>query len=307
MWWEQPRSRQNTRQGQLKGCGFTLDMSLRPRSMRGGGFLSRMPASYGDTMAGLMKRRNMALPTAPMLFWGKRWLTTWARTVTHNRADLAKGGGSLKPCLASQAQASFAHRSCSLEWDSPAWQRSRTSRTGVGLPDSSCLSLSCCTAPLAGTRLPEFLPCVRADPRRALPLQGPAGLGCALPSPAQNTFHLLGLGSVLVTAQQSHQPLQQWHCCTAAILNLSGGALCRNTLQKHHLSTAGQKEPELSGPCTPLPTHTLQNHWADVKYRPLPSRKKEFRRCCKKKDISFPLGNQLCITTRRDALWISFI
>lgn len=47
---------------------LTLDMSLRPRSMRGGGFLSRMPASYGDTIAGLMKRKNMALPTAPILF-----------------------------------------------------------------------------------------------------------------------------------------------------------------------------------------------------------------------------------------------
>lgn len=55
---------------------LTLDMSLRPRSIRGGGFLSKMPASYGETMAGLMKRRNMALPTAPMLFCGKRWLTT---------------------------------------------------------------------------------------------------------------------------------------------------------------------------------------------------------------------------------------
>lgn len=55
---------------------LTLDMSLRPRSIRGGGFLSKMPASYGETMAGLMKRKNMALPTAPMLFWGKRWLTT---------------------------------------------------------------------------------------------------------------------------------------------------------------------------------------------------------------------------------------
>lgn len=55
---------------------LTLDMSLRPRSMRGGGFLSRMPASYGDTIAGLMKRKNMALPTAPILFWGNRWLTT---------------------------------------------------------------------------------------------------------------------------------------------------------------------------------------------------------------------------------------
>ncbi len=47
---------------------LTFDMSLRPRSMRGGGFLSRMPASYGDTIAGLMKRKNMALPTAPILF-----------------------------------------------------------------------------------------------------------------------------------------------------------------------------------------------------------------------------------------------
>lgn len=55
---------------------LTLDMSLRPRSMRGGGFLSRMPASYGDTIAGLIKRKNMALPTAPILFWGNRWLTT---------------------------------------------------------------------------------------------------------------------------------------------------------------------------------------------------------------------------------------
>lgn len=55
---------------------LTLDISLRPRSIRGGGFLSKMPASYGETMAGLMNRRNMALPTAPMLFWGNRWLTT---------------------------------------------------------------------------------------------------------------------------------------------------------------------------------------------------------------------------------------
>lgn len=55
---------------------LTLDMSLRPRSIRGGGFLSRMPASYGDTIAGLIKRKNMALPTAPILFWGNRWLTT---------------------------------------------------------------------------------------------------------------------------------------------------------------------------------------------------------------------------------------
>lgn len=61
------------------------------------------------------------------------------------------------------------------------------------------------------------------------------------------------------------------------------------------------------GAAAPLPTHTLQNQWADVKYPPLPSRKKEFWRCCKKKEISFPLGNQLCITTRRDVLWISFI
>lgn len=30
-------------------------------------------------MAGLTKRRNMALPTAPMLFCGKRWLTTCGR------------------------------------------------------------------------------------------------------------------------------------------------------------------------------------------------------------------------------------
>lgn len=55
---------------------FTFDISLRPRSILGGGFFSRIPASYGETIAGLINRKNMALPTAPILFWGNRWLTT---------------------------------------------------------------------------------------------------------------------------------------------------------------------------------------------------------------------------------------
>ena len=67
-----PFSHFQPRRLSLLGPILTLDMSLRPRSIRGRGFLSRMPASYGDTMAGLTKRRNMALPTAPMLFCGNR-------------------------------------------------------------------------------------------------------------------------------------------------------------------------------------------------------------------------------------------
>lgn len=169
--------------------------------MRGGGFLSRMPASYGDTMAGLMKRRNMALPTAPMLFWGKRWLTTCARTITHNTPALSKGQGLTKALHGkpSLSVLSTPTMLSILQWDSLASQRTRTRGKGVGLSDSSWLSLSCCTAPLAGTRLPELLavsqswphtgPCPWRDPLCRSP-----GLRCALHSPSTgNTFQLLGL------------------------------------------------------------------------------------------------------------------
>lgn len=70
---------------------LTLDMSLRPRSILGRGFLSKMPASYGDTMAGLTKRRNMALPTAPMLFCGNRWLTTCVKEDGGNKGRQRRG------------------------------------------------------------------------------------------------------------------------------------------------------------------------------------------------------------------------
>lgn len=146
--------------------GFTFDMSLSPRSMRGGGFLSRMPASYGDTMAGLMKRRNMALPTAPMLFWGKRWLTTCARTITHNSPALSNGQGLPKASHGKPSQSILSTPIMlnTLEWDSLASQRTRTRRKGVGLSDSSWLSSAAAQLPWQGHGSQSSWPRLKADP-----------------------------------------------------------------------------------------------------------------------------------------------
>lgn len=154
--------------------------------MRGGGFLSRMPASYGDTMAGLMKRRNMALPTAPMLFWGKRWLTTCARTSTHNGPALSSGQGPPKAPRGKPSQAFLPHRARAAAGLSRIPEK-QTQREGLGLstaaapPQLLLGSPGRDAAPRAPGRVSEL------SPRRALPRRDPTGA-----SGVQCPFHPLG-------------------------------------------------------------------------------------------------------------------
>lgn len=181
---------------------------------------------------------------------------------THN--GLCQGQGWPGLPKASRAEPSLSVLSAptalgALEGESLASQRSRTRGKGAGLRHSR--------SPAAAARLPgqghgsqSSWPCLRADPTA---LQGPPGVTApdsGVHCPPQHREHLLPTGPlicVFATASLSHEPLQQVLYSFRSHFQFYGGAICRNTLQNHYLSTAGQKEAELSGQCTPLPTHTL--------------------------------------------------